>query len=383
MKTRDPSRRWAPLALVALLAWLVAPATARGSDWVPLQLLRTADAGALLCVEVPRGTHAGRWLIDTGSTVNLAAPRTAQRWRQPDAQRIGLHTAQGVRHGVAVDLPEFGIGNLPPVTLRVVEFDLEAFVGAAADNLAGVLGAPFFETLRVELDLPNARARFLQAGTAGVPVAAAGPPIVIALERPRGLPVLQLQIDDRPAEGFLFDTGHAGALVRLAGGGHALPPDARPVHMAQRVTIGGALRAKVPVVDVSGSGLRRGLPAGVVGSAGVALFESCHVALELRAQRLELSGCDHVTLRGGFGLQLQHESRRLSVSTVLAGSPAERAGLRAGDEIVRLGDRQQFDSLSAAWQELALVNEVEVGLRRGSTEFVRRLKRAHFLPLLP
>jgi PDZ domain/Aspartyl protease len=382
MKTRDSSLRRGFLMLVVLLVELGAPPAAQASEWVPLHLLRTSDTGALLCVDLPHGAHAGRWLIDTGSSVNLAAPRTAQRWRQPDAQRIGLHTAQGVRHGLVVDLPDFGIGNLPPATLKVVEFDLDAFVGAAADNLAGVLGAPFFEALRLELDLPNARARFMQADTVSRS-AATRASTVIALTRPRGLPVLQLQIDDQPPEGFLFDTGHTGALVRLAGSGHLLAPDARSTRMARRVMMGTVQREKVPVVDVSGSGLGRVLPAGVVGSAGVALFETCHIALELRAQRLELSGCDSVTLRGGFGLQLQHDSHRLSVSNVMAGSPAERAGLRAGDEIVRLAGRQQFDSLGAAWHELAMANEVELAVRRGTTEFVRRLKRAHFLPLLP
>jgi len=205
------------------------------------------------------------------------------------------------------------------------------------------------------------------------------------LTRVRGLPVLQLQIDERAAEGFLFDTGHAGALVRLAGGdiGSAPSLDGRQTSMARHVTIGAVAREKVPVVEVAGSALARALPAGVVGSAGVALFESCRLALELRAERLELAGCDKVTLRGGFGLQLQHEARRLSIAQVMAGSPAERAGLRAGDEIVRLGGRQQFDSLASAWQELASASEVDIAVRRGTSESTRRLKRAHFQPLLP
>jgi hypothetical protein len=382
MSTEDRSRRWATLALVVLV-WLGMPARAAENDWVPLHLLRTGDIGALLCVDVPAGAHAGRWLIDTGSSVNLAAPRTAERWHSADAPRVGLNTAQGVRYGAAVELPGFGIGSLPPITLKAVEFDLEAFVGAAAENLAGVLGAPFFDAVRLELDLPNARARFLPAGTPSAPPAASGAPRTLPLTRLRGLPVLQLQIDDRPAEGFLFDTGHAGALVRLAGEGHGIPADGRMASMARRVTLDGALREKVPVLDVVGSALGRVLPAGVVGSAGVALFENCRLALELRAQRLELAGCDAVTLRGGFGLQLQREARRLKVSQVLAGSPAERAGLRAGDEIVRLAGRQQFESLSAAWQELATANEVEIVVRRGPSELARRLKRAHFLPALP
>ena len=382
MNSADRSHRWAAQAFAALLGWLE-PAAGLAADWVPLHLLRTGDIGALLYVDVTHGAHAGRWLIDTGSSVNLAAPRTAQRYRNPDAQHIGLHTAQGTRHGNAVELPDFRIGDLPPATLKAVEFDLDAFVGPAAENLAGVLGAPFFDALRVELDLPNARARFLPAGQAGALPAISAAPVTVPLTRARGLPVLQLQIDDRLAEGFLFDTGHAGALVRLAGGARALPTDGRQASLARRVSIGSAVRHKVPLVDVAGSGLRRVLPAGVVGSAGVALFESCLVALELRAQRLELAGCDSVTLRGGFGLQLQHEARRLSISQVIGGSPAERAGLRAGDEIVRLGGRQQFDSLSAAWQELAQVNEVDVSVRRGPAEFMRRLKRSHFLPALP
>lgn len=381
MRRENRSRRWGALALATLLAWLVVPARTMASDWVPLHLLRTGDIGALLCIDVRHGAHAGRWLIDTGSSVNLAAPRTAERYRNPDAQRIGLHTAQGTRHGAAVELPDFGIGNLSPVTLKAVEFDLDAFVGSAAENLAGVLGAPFFEALRVELDLPNARARFLPAGVASGTAAPGGAPVTLALTRLRGLPVLQVQVDGQAVEGFLFDTGHAGALVRLADSGQALGPDGRRASMARRVAIGGLLREKVPMVEVAGSGLGRVLPAGVVGSAGVALFESCRLAIELRAQRLELSGCDSVTLRGGFGLQLQHAARRLSVSGVLAGGPAERAGLRTGDEIVRLSGRQQFDSLGAAWQELASANEVELVLRRGSSEFARRLKRAHFLPL--
>ena len=385
MSSGDRPGRPSRAVLAALLLWLAMPACALASAWLPLQVLRTGDIGGLLCVDVAQGAYAGRWLIDTGSGVNLAAPQTAERYRTSDAQRIGLHTAQGTRHGAAVELPGFAIGELPPVTLKAVEFDLVAFVGAAAENLAGVLGAPFLDSLRLELDLPNARVRFLPTGTASAAASDTTAPVTLALKRVRGLPVLQVQIDDRPAEGFLFDTGHAGALVRLAGGdvGRAPPPAGRQMGLARRVMIGSVLREKVPVVDAADSALGRALPAGVVGSAGVALFERCRIALELRAQRLELAGCDSATLRGGFGLQLQHDARRLSISQVLAGSPAERAGLRAGDEILRIAGRQQFETLGSAWHELANTAEVEVVVRRGSGELVRHLKRAHFLPPLP
>lgn len=371
------------VALAWLLGLLGAPVEA--AEWMRLHLLRSSDVGALIAIEVAEGAHAGRWLIDTASTVNLAAPHIARPYRIADPQRIGLHTAQGRYAGPLVELPQFRVGELAPLTLKAVEFDLEALVGPAAEGLAGVLGAPFLADVRLELDLPNARARMLAPGRAAETPLPASAPVILAVTRLRGLPVVQLRIGERAAEGYLFDTGHAGALVRLAG--HAEPGEAAFAAprsaLARRVTSGALVRKQVPLVDLPGSALGRALPPGVVGSAGIALFETCRVTLELAAERLELAGCDVVTLPGSYGLQLQHDRQRLHITLVLPGGPAERAGLRAGDEIVRLGQRRQFASLGAAWDELASSADVEVGVRRGASEFVRRLTRAYFLPALP
>ena len=105
--------------------------------------------------------------------------------------------------------------------------------------------------------------------------------------------------------------------------------------------------------------------------AGVALFEGARLTLDLARRRACVEPGER-TVPGGFGFTLDRERDRLVVTGVLDDSPAQAAGLRAGDAIVALGRRgragQRRARLVAAVRERA---ELSIGIERGGVARAR------------
>lgn len=76
---------------------------------------------------------------------------------------------------------------------------------------------------------------------------------------------------------------------------------------------------------------------------------------------------DEVSPRGALGMLLDSKSDHVVISGLVEGSPAAEAGLRAGDELVRLNDRKVSD-LASAHRAVARIrpgDRVAVTVRRG------------------
>ena len=77
---------------------------------------------------------------------------------------------------------------------------------------------------------------------------------------------------------------------------------------------------------------------------------------------------DQLHPRGFFGIELAEAAGEVRAAGVLAGSPAARAGVRAGDLLVRLLDRE-VTSIKAARAAVAAVrpdDRVTLVVRRGA-----------------
>jgi membrane-associated protease RseP (regulator of RpoE activity) len=136
------------------------------------------------------------------------------------------------------------------------------------------------------------------------------------------------------------------------------------------------------VARLPGTTLREALPASIVGSAGVALFDGALLAIDLDAGLLCIEAVPaSAALPGGYGMLLAQGPLAPRVAGVLPGSPAARAGLQAGDEIVRLEGRAAPHTLPMLWQAIAQRGSLEMEVRRGAAVQRVRLERAYFLPL--
>ena len=225
---------------------------------------------------------------------------------------------------------------------------------------------------------------------------------MLPLRWEQGLPVVSLALGARSAEGFVFDTGNAGALVLFARRAEALHAEAGALPQTTVRELGGSVQAgfarierlaapgwaaaQVPAALESGSAARRGHHFDrLAGSLGTALFEPGAVTLDGPGERLivELPGLpDPPPLPGGFGFRLEGGSW-LRIGAVIDGGPAAAAGLQAGDAVQAIdGADARAWSPAQAWAALAGREQAVLQLFRDGRSRRVELRRERFFPLL-
>ena len=378
-----------------------APGLAQGvpAGALPLQLLRTGDIGALLSVEIALGGRPTRWLIDSGATTALIAPALAAALGLQRLAPVRVATAGGVQTRDRFALPPLPLLGAAGAGSPAVAVDLDAVLGEAGGVLDGVLGAPWLRTVATRFDLAGGELRW--SATAEPSSNAA----VLPLRWDEGLPVVSFQLGARPAEGFLFDTGNAGALVVFARRARALLDEAGALPETTVRELGGSVRVRyarvdrlttagwrardVPAALEAGAAARRGAHFDrLAGSIGNALFESGAVTLDGPGARLivELPGLpEPAPLPGGFGFALtRRQGAALAIGAVIDGGPAATAGVGPGDAVLAIdGSDVRTASPAQAWQMLARRDAAtfELATRDAPARRVR-LDRQRFFPLL-
>ena len=362
----------------------------------PLQLLRTGDIGGLPWIELELQGASTRWLVDSGASAALISPALAERLKLPSLSPLRVAMAGGVQ-----TLPRFKLPALPgadaEADMPAIALDLQQLLGESGGRFDGALGAPWLRTRITRFDFAAGQLRWV--GTAPMPPAGA---VVLLLRWDQGLPVLSLALGARAPEGFVFDTGNAGALVVFAKRAEALMREAKDLPQATVPELGGNVRAgfarierleapgwvaqQVPAALESGTEARRGMHFDrLAGSLGSALFEPGAVTLDGPGERLivELPGLPETApLPGGFGFRLEGGGG-LRIGAVIDGSPAAAAGLQAGDAVQAVdGADARAWSPAQAWQALAGRERVALQLYRDSQSRRIELRRERFFPLL-
>lgn len=368
-------------------ALLVAVGLARAADSgpVPLARLSLGELGGWIEMGVTVNGQTGRWLLDTGSTRHIVSAAFAERHGLQARAAVSAVTAIGAVQGSEVALPVLHIGaheHRGQSALRVE--DLSALVGAAGEGLDGVLGVPLLAGLTVDLDLRNWTLGLNeQAPTSDCPSGSE----VLALGTHRGLPVVSLQVNGAAPEPLLLDTGNPAAVVRIVADeaaasdpGLALPGGAW-LALAREVSAGGWQRNSVPVLRLRAPALHRVLAPSVSGLVGTALLDGARWQLQM-AQRRACVERGRSALPGGFGLTLAQKNGALVIDTVLAGGPAELAGLKSGDVVTSWAGGAADQPLRSLWARVQGREEIELETVGGGGR-VLRLKRTHFLPRLP
>lgn len=356
--------------------------TARAdSGPVPLQRIALGELGGWIAVDATVGERPGRWLIDTGASRNFVSAAMARELGLAASGTVRADMPLGQVQGGEVTLPPLRVGTYARSGHTALVIDLEPVLGPAAEGIDGVLGVPWLETQQAELDLHRWNGRFGGDGAAGCPTGLDALP----LTRHRGLPVIALD-DAANGERYVLDTGNPAGLIRI----DAVPPAANEPGLLLpgdlRLTVrplarlGPQQRTEVPVTRLTALAVRRALGDAARGLAGTAFLDGARWVIDLGRDRLCVQPGRFAT-PGGFGLVPERSGELLRVQRVLPGSPAEQAGLRAGDLIAQWAGMPANRPLAQLWQ--AVQGREELTLVIGEPAREVRLKRAIFAPRAP
>jgi hypothetical protein len=340
-----------PISRRRLLTFALAAGCLRGvraqSPSSSMHRLHTGDLGALAAVTAQLGDQPWRCLLDTGASVAVVSPRIARELRLAVIARSRVAAAGGVMTVERVALPAVELAGARVPAGEALVIDLAAQLGDAGAGIDGLLGAPSLRGAITRWDFAAGQVQRLDS----VPRQGA----VWPLRWDQGVPVIDLALGARVPASFLFDTGNAGALLVFArhaaalGGTQALPSvTVRELGGAvtaqhallERLSAPGCVWREVPVAFEAGGGARRGAHFDrLAGSAGLALFAAGAVTLDGPGGQLvvEQPGLpEPAPLPGGFGFTL---GAARSVNAVFDASPAARAGVRPGQRLLALDER--------------------------------------------
>ncbi len=364
-------RRWLPACVLLLCALPL------HAERVPLQRLSLGDVGGWIEVRVQVNGASGRWIIDTGSTRHIVSNTFADKHGLLSGARVRVETALGPVWGAEVDLPPLQLGAWAHSGQTALRIDsLATVLGPAGEGIEGILGLPLMTGQQLDLNLSDWTLSITPAGNRSAPACPDGTE-GFELGEHRGLPVIQVRVNEGPAESLLLDTGNPAAVVRV--GATPGPAAAPGLALATQVSVGALQRTQVPVVLLNAPALHRALAPRVQGLAGTALLDGARWVIDLD-QRFACAEARRLAVPGGFGLTLVQRAGGVFIETVLPASPAAQGGLREGDAVQHWVDGPPAGDLRALWARVQGRNEIEV--QAGSAARVV-LRRAYFLPALP
>ncbi len=356
---------------------------------VPLELVRPSEMGVWPVVTLRVGDRQARFVVDTGTNVIGVSERLARDLPAGSRSSIVARSGGTDDHHRVVRLPEVVIGDaiLPSQDAVVVRYldDLNQGLGA---NIDGILGEPFFRDVLVTLDYEGSSLHITT-----LPLS--GPSVPIQIRG--GSPVVEIDLVGTGKEPFLLDTGSSSGiratsdsrLGRALGDRSHLPGYLDDLGVAHSVGVAPAVHlaqltfpaATVIISDeLPPDQARVGRVGGLVGSG---LLLGCRLSIEYRSRRLALTRSGPApTARGGWGLAVRWGGDGLVVTQVLAGSPADAAGLRKGDRIRQVGGLGRFASAVAFCTWLDAHESVAIEAEREGTTQDVRLNRAVYLPPL-
>jgi hypothetical protein len=343
------------------------PACAAGT--VELPLLQGALSYPIVEVAID-GRPGYRFLFDTGAmgTVIFRHPRTADLALSPRGEIAvgglgdGARPAAQVAPGVALQL---GPLTLRDMTVLVLPVDRLALFGSPdLVFIDGIIGNDLWTRFGVEVDAAAGRMRLHRLGTTDLGAGARSAALTVRHDH-LFVPV-RVTLDasrDPVAVDLLLDSGDAGALYLVTDPVRGLVPPEGAVTI-EGPGIQGQSRAMaarstaVEVADVRWLNVPTGFgPEGSgsrelgVGLIGVGLLSRTRWAVDVGQSRLWLAPGDASERRfedGSFGLATAVVARRLLALLVQAQSPAAKAGLQVGDELISLDGSSITGSQQAA-----------------------------------
>lgn len=352
----------------------------RGSGWLDFEFFR----GQRIFIPARVNGHDTVVLLDSGAESSVLDSAFAA---SIGLDAVGHATAVGT--GGTQDasfLPDIDVelGGMRLDGIAAAAIDLSAVAASVGHPLPVVLGNEVFAGTTIEIDFRNRRIAFHDPASYRAPEDARALAVV---DGPSGIRRIEATIEGEGPMSFDFDLGNGNPLLLSAGHWQRegwLP--ARRSAGAYGGAIGGMREQRVTRVrtlDIAGfrfhdvpallvpaevSALERDAASG---NLGLPLFTRFRLVVDYPRDRLLLSpaeGIDAPFVHDRSGLYTVKQADALKVAYVVPGTPAERAGWRAGDEIVAI-DGIAVPALAdpGAWRLGDAGSTVGLRLRDGTT----------------
>ncbi len=371
------------IALVTAAALLLTAGSPSAQTVVGGELVKalevpfTTEGGAIVLTVTLNGLGPYYFYLDTGAS-NLMTPEVAE----------ALHVRQlaaGAISGFGPDRPEvtratvasvqFGGVYLANQDFKVLQFPLHIVDRGNRPRLAGLIGGDFLKDFVAQIDFDRHVVRFFPKDT--FTYSGTGRPLDLTFFKamsPEGerwqRPEASATVDGK-ASTLFFDTGSGGSVIFFPGTARAGELLAKPgdrLHVISAGGIGG--RVKMDMIRVNGLELA-GIPSAagdtpiievvtnnsgvkahgdMVGALGMALLRQFNLTIDYPRNKVYLEPRGSLPRRDkslpvrGTGLELSKDAHdRFTVIGVISGSPAEKAGIVAGDEIFSVNDKPVTD----------------------------------------
>ena len=354
-----------------------------GPDPSPKELKLGADAvsvpmerfdGWAIVEALIDGKGPYRFVIDTGAPGLLVDNRLKQEMElsgHPDSGGVGVQVrvagpgGQG-RPASMHFVKSLKIGNSELLGLSVIATELPL-----PSDIAGVIGMGVFKDCLLTLDYPASKVVL----THGELPRANGRDILDFTQprQARSIPVIAVEMCGQPTE-FALDSGMGGwaafteeiadrctyAYGPVDGPKRRMVDreiDTRVARLNGRMKFG-AYTVEKPYGVVSGDADRHT----VIGSR---ILENFAVTLDQKNSRVRFARQDTSPIVPPsyrlVGFELQREEKGFAVWGVMAGSPAQRAGIKNGDVVVTINDRPVAEVYGLpAWDQLLRNDAIEI-----------------------
>jgi hypothetical protein len=327
-----------------------------------------------------------RLLLDTGSGAGLILDKELAAelgLKSTGTRRIGDPNSPEAIEAQVMQVDRVELGGLVLRAVDAISWDRKTM--GMANIPRGVVGLGLFGSRLVTLDYPRGRL-IIEPGE----LPEADGQTVLNASFDDGIPSLPIDVAGVPLRAHL-DSGSTGFLGLPLGTAKQLPLEAAPVEVGRGRTASGdysvseaRLRGSV---RVGGLVIERpklhfmDLPSANLGSD---LLRSLVVTVDRKNSRVRLVSSGkplELSERHRLGIMTHGpEDGRLPIERVAPGSPADAAGLRAGDEIVRLngravvemsasevGDAMQTRPLAIALLRDGVILDVKLGAKDGAS----------------
>lgn len=355
-----------------------------------LIVLPATTIGGHLVVESRNDRRSpARFLIDTGSSVTLLSPEFAAQvgsnptdYEGPQVRVRGADGRTTTLASVAVRRLDLGAARFENVQALLYDLsDLSAHLGVKID---GVLGFPLFRDTLLTLDYPGSRVVLTPASENVL-----SPGSAFSFNTSTRVPLIPVQVGDRTLL-VLIDSGSDGPLNLNPFG--LAPNYASPPRPATRVTT--LTGAQQPEIARLAETLRLGdysLPRPIVqltdqlSSIGGGVLRHFSITFDQTRGRVtfyrESLAPIESAARRSSGLGFARTPAYWRVDGVIPGSPAEAAGIRTGDLVVRIdGEPVERWNLTRLDERIRTADRLELTFIEGRTETTRSVAIFDLVP---